>query len=109
MCEPFSDFSVIGEHEYTCRALVQTAYWEYSCAAVLEQVHDSLVCMRIACSGDISLRFVHYDIYLLFTADSLTVETDIVCEDIDLGTEFRDDFSVHSDHAGLYVLVCFTT
>ena len=106
MCQSLSYFAVVGEHEDTGGVLVETSYREYSCAAVFQQIHHCLLCVRVACSRNESLRLVHHDVYFLFTADSFAVESDVVVEDIDLGTEFCDYFAVYGHDTCLDVLVC---
>ena len=97
MCELLCDFTVVCEHEDTGGVLVKTTYREHSCRASLEEVHDGLVCVRIACSGDKSLRLVHHDVYLCLALESLAVEPYVICSDIDLGSELCDYLSVDSN------------
>ena len=61
--------------------------------------------MRVACCSYESLRLVHYDIDFLLAADSLSVESDVIAEDIDLGTELGDNLSVDGHDTCLDVLV----
>ena len=100
MCELLCDFTVVCEHEDTGGVLVKTTYREHSCRASLEEVHDGLVCVRVACCGDKSLRLVHHDVYLGLTLESLAVEPYVIGSDVDLGSELCDYLSVDCNHSG---------
>ena len=105
MGEPFGDLAVIGEHQHTGSVLVEPADREYPGAAFLEQVHHGLFGVRVACSRDITLRLVHHDVDLFLTADSLTVELDVVGEYVDLRAKLGDNLVVYSHDACLDILV----
>ena len=108
MCKSFSDFTVVCKHEYAGGVLVQTTYREYSGFAVLQQVHDRLVCVRIARCGNESLRFVHYDINLLFSSETLAVESYVIGKNVHFASEFGNHFTIYGNYTGLDVLVSLT-
>ena len=99
MSKLLCNLTVVGEHQNAGSILVKTSHWEYSCRTTLEKVHYSFVCMRVACSSDISLRLVHYDVNLVLALESFSVETDVVGVDIYLGSELGDYFAVNCHHS----------
>ena len=57
--------------------------------------------MRVGSGGYESLRFVHHEVDLVLSLKPLTVETDVVGKDIDLDSEFGDDFSIDGHYTAL--------
>ena len=101
MGKPFSHLSVICKHKDTGGGLVKPAHWEHPVGAVFHKVHYGLLCVRVAGCGYESLGLVHYHVYLLLSLEALSVELDLVLEDVDLGSKFGNHFSVHGDYARL--------
>ena len=101
MSEPFRNLSVVGEKQDSGSVLVKPAYRIYPGGAALEKIDYGFLCVRVTCSGYISLGFVHDEIYLLLSLETLSVETDVVIMDVHLGAEFCHDLSVDGHHTGL--------
>ena len=99
--ELFGHLSVVGEHKDAGGVLVQTANGEYPGGAALEEIHHCFICVRVAGGGDIALGLIHHDIDLLFTLEALSVEADVVSEDVHLGAKFRHNLSVHGYNTAL--------
>ena len=50
--------------------------------------------MWVACSGNIALRLVHHDVYLVLALESFAVETDVVSVDVHLCSKLCHNLSV---------------
>ena len=92
--KPFSNFSIVGEHQHSGGVFVETSDREHPCSTLLEKFHHCLLGVRIGSRGHESLRLVHNDVDLLLTVKPLSVEADIVLGDVDFCSELSDDVSV---------------
>ena len=92
--KPFSNLSIVGEHQHSRGVLVETSDREHPGSTLLEKFHHCLLGVRIGSRGHESLRLVHHDVDLLLTVKPLSVEADIVLGDVDFCSEFSDDVSV---------------
>ncbi len=99
--EALGHLAVVGEHQDAGGVLVQPAHGEHPRRAALEEVHHGLLRVRVAGGRDVALGLVHDDVHLLLALEALSVEADVVGEDVDLGAQFGHHFAVHGDDAAL--------
>jgi len=102
MCKALGHFSVVGQKKYACGVLVEASHRINSHRAALDEVKDSLVCVRIACRSHETLRLVHDEVHLVLALESLSVEADVVLVDVYLGAKLSDNYSVDCYNSGLY-------
>lgn len=105
MCELLGDLTVVGEHQHTSGVLVKPSDREHAELAALEQIHDGLLGVRVARTGDEAFRLVHHDVNFLLALESLSVETDVVLEDVDLCPKLGHNLAVYGHDAGLNEVV----
>ena len=105
MCELLGDLTVVGEHQHTSGVLVKPSDREHPQLASLEKIHDGLLGVRVARTGDEAFRLVHHDVNFLLALESLSVETDVVLEDVDLCPKLGHNLAVYGHDAGLNEVV----
>ena len=107
MGQLLSEFSVVGQQQHSGRGLVQAAYRKNTLGAHIpaDELHHIFLGVGVAGGGHEVLGLVEQDVDLLLSAQTLSVEADVVLRGIDLHSHLSDNLSVDGHQTGGDILV----